>query len=964
MPLRYLIPALLVGLALFAGVVSYQTGSTAVHVQVVNTETEALRRLMNRLQEHIEYLYRRSDVARVEEEMAALSVEPHLTLALLLDQNARVLGSMRRAQAGVPGAPLLDRLLHPQWLRPTLDYMDRPDQLTSGEVRAVQDGSRLLGLYPIVLGSEEGGLRPDRMGLLVVQADLTHRHQAAQRVVEQQALAFAALLLGLAILAWGIVHLLVTRRMNRLLSVTRSLGRGDLEVRTGLSGHDELARLGEALDRMAGEIQQARDRLTRSEQRLRRAQAMGRMGDWQWDPATGEINWSAQVYRIFGQKPGSFKPTFERYCEAVHPDDRAMVLAHIDKARTQGIPYTFDHRIILPDGLERHVHSQGEAQRDSEGEIVSLRGTVQEVTDRKQAEAALFEAKERAQVTLHSIGDAVITTDHEAVITYLNPVAEELTGWSTDEATGQPLNKVFRIFNEFTLQPAPSPVETCLSEGRTVGLTNHTVLISRDGASRAIEDSAAPIRDREGNVLGVVLVFHDVSKTRQMARQLSWQATHDALTGLYNRYEFEMRLKDILAQTRNRPNQHALLYMDLDQFKVVNDTCGHGAGDELLKQLAYMLMGKVRESDTLARLGGDEFGVLLENCPLEKAQEIAHDLRQTVREFRFSWQESTFQVGISIGLVMIENGSLDVSEILSAADMACYAAKDLGRDRIHVYHPEDAELAQRRGEMRAISHITDALGHDRFRLYCQEIRHTGHDPDVRPVGEHMEILVRMANEDGDLIPPGAFIPAAERFDLMPAIDRWVIHTFFREHGDRIREQCTDHAGTVRPACLYAINLSGASVSSDIFLSFVIEQLEKYHIPPEAICFEITETAAIANLTRALHFMNELRGRGCLFSLDDFGTGVSSFGYLKNLPVDYLKIDGSLVKDIVTDPIDHAMVDAINRIGHVMGIRTVAEFVENDEILECLKALGVDYAQGYGIARPKPLDPQGVALREG
>jgi diguanylate cyclase (GGDEF)-like protein len=399
-----------------------------------------------------------------------------------------------------------------------------------------------------------------------------------------------------------------------------------------------------------------------------------------------------------------------------------------------------------------------------------------------------------------------------------------------------------------------------------------------------------------------------------------------------------------------------MLYMDLDQFKVVNDTCGHGAGDELLKQLAYLLMNKVRESDTLARLGGDEFGVLLENCPLEKAQEIAQTLRQTVRDFRFTWKDSTFQVGISIGLVMIEDATLDLAEILSAADMACYAAKDLGRDRIHVYHPEDAELLQRRGEMRAISHITDALGHDRFRLYCQEIRPTGHRHEDELPGEHMEILVRMIDENGEMTPPGAFIPAAERYDLMPAVDRWVIRTFLRDHGEHIRKQCLPEGDRIRPACLYAINLSGASLNSDTFLAFVIDQLETHRIPPAAICFEITETAAIANLTQALHFMHELRKRGCRFSLDDFGTGVSSFGYLKNLPVDYLKIDGSLVKDIVSDPIDRAMVDAINRIGQVMGLRTVAEFVENDEILKCLKELGVDYAQGFGISPPKPLNP--------
>jgi diguanylate cyclase (GGDEF)-like protein/PAS domain S-box-containing protein len=952
--LRYLLPALLVGLALIAGLISYKTGSSAARQDVVQIETENLRRLMSRLQEISEYLMRRDDLRRVAEELAALSVEPHLNLALLLDDDGRILGSMRRADIGRPGAPMLSADLRAEWRAGVIARLGAGTAPTSGSVRPSADGNALLGLYPVTLGTAVNGLQPERVGLMVMQAHLTHAHQAAQRRVEQQALAFVALLVALAILAWGLVHLLVTRRMYRLLGATRRLGEGDLQARTGLSGNDELARLGEALDQMADHIRQARDELASSERRLRRAQSMGQMGDWEWDLTTGILNWSDEVYRIFGREPGRFIPDIDSVADSVHPDDRPRVLQAIEQVRQDGTSLTLDHRVVLPDGSIRHVTCQGEALRDAAGRITGLRGTVQEVTERKQAEAALFEAKERAQVTLHSIGDAVITTDDQAVVNYLNPVAEALTGWSTAEATGQPLGKVFRIFNEFTLQPADSPVEICLQEGRTVDLTNHTVLISRDGSTRAIEDSAAPIRDREGRTLGAVLVFHDVSRTRQMARQLSWQATHDTLTGLYNRYEFEMRLTEALAHVRERPGHHAVLYMDLDQFKVVNDTCGHSAGDELLKQLAYLLMSKVRDSDTLARLGGDEFGVLLENCPLEKAQEIAHALRQTVRAFRFTWKGNTFQVGISIGLVMIEDDSMELSEILSAADMACYAAKDRGRDRIHVYHAEDADLLQRQGDMRAIARITDALGQGRFRLYSQRIMPTGATSASGPSGEHAEILLRMVDDNGELIPPGAFIPAAERYDLMPAIDRWVISTFFERHGARIQEQSEAGGTDATPACLYAINVSGASLNSDTFLAFVIDQMEAHRIPPAAICFEITETAAIANLTRALHFMHELRKRGCRFSLDDFGTGVSSFGYLKNLPVDYLKIDGSLVKDIVADPIDRAMVDAINRIGQVMGIQTVAEFVEDDETLCRLRELGVDYAQGFGIDEPKPL----------
>jgi len=949
MRLRYLMPALLVGLALVGGLISYQTGTDVARAQVQATETENLRRLMNRLQENLEYLFRHNGQQRVHEEMAALSIEPHLTLALVSNSEGQVLGSMHRADQGLYALTLTESGLSEEWRTRVSDALRAPGQMTSGTVTQSADGQYLLGLYPIVLGSEPGELRPTRMGLLVVQADLGHFHQNAQRLVERQSLTFVVLLLMVALLAGFLTHLIVTRRLDRLLEATRRLGSGDLGARTGLSGNDELARVGQDFDLMAERIEAAQKDLAENAKRLRRAQSMGLMGDWEWEPRTGMLSWSREVFRIFGVTPEHFSPSYDNFLASIHPEDRPGLLAVIEACRATGESYAMDHRILRPDGSVRVVHGQGEVIRDAQGRIVRLRGIIQDITERKQVEEALFEAKERALVTLHSIGDAVITTDSDGVVSYLNPVAESLTGWRTEDAAGQPLDKVFRIFNEFTLQPTQNPVQTCLQEGRIVGLANHTVLISRDGATRAIEDSAAPIRDRHGRVLGVVLVFHDVSKTRQMARQLSWQATHDALTGLYNRYEFEQRLAEALAQVRERHGHHAVLYMDLDQFKVVNDTCGHSAGDELLKQLAYLLVNQVRESDTLARLGGDEFGVLLENCPLDKAREIAHDLRQTVRDFRFSWKGKSFQIGISIGLVMIENGGLDLAEVMSAADMACYAAKDLGRDRIHVYHAEDADLQRRQGEMHAINRITDALARGRFTLYSQRIVST--DPQTTQSGDHVEILLRMLDENDELIPPGAFIPAAERYDLMPAIDRWVINHFFTTQAAHIRAQCTpnDSGG-----CLYAINISGASINDESFLGFVTDQLELHRIPPTAICFEITETAAIANLTRALHLMNELRKRGCRFSLDDFGTGVSSFAYLKNLPVDYLKIDGSLVKDIVKDPIDRAMVDAINRIGQVMGIQTVAEFVENDEILLCLKDLGVDYAQGYGIERPKPL----------
>jgi len=566
----------------------------------------------------------------------------------------------------------------------------------------------------------------------------------------------------------------------------------------------------------------------------------------------------------------------------------------------------------------------------------------QNSVERDQAEAALYAEKERALVTLQSIGDAVITTDIEGRVEFLNPAAETLTGWSTGEASGLPLPQVFDIINELTRLPVENPVEKSLRYNIIVGLANHTVLIARNGREYAIEDSAAPIRARDGRILGVVLVFHDVSEKRKLTHQLSHQARHDALTGLINRSEFESQLEELLDSATNQLKQHALLYLDLDQFKVVNDTCGHGAGDELLRQLTAHIQSKVRESDTFARLGGDEFGVLLENCPLDQALRVATVLLDEMRTFRFNWLDKIFTVGVSIGLVAINETSGNSANVLAAADTACYAAKDKGRNRVQVYSPDDSEMAERHGEMHWVARITKAFEEDRFQLYQQPIVPVQESAQYRE--QHFEVLLRMLDDDNSPVPPSFFIPAAERYNMMVEIDRWVVRSAFNWL----------IANAERPV-ICAINLSGQSVNDDRFLGFLIDQIKGTGVTPHKVCFEITETAAISNLAKASNFIKTVKSLGCSFSLDDFGSGMSSFSYLKNLPVDYLKIDGSFVMDMINDPIDCAMVESINNIGHVLGIKTIAEFVENQGILEKLRTIGVDYAQGYGIAKPSPLE---------
>jgi diguanylate cyclase (GGDEF)-like protein/PAS domain S-box-containing protein len=567
-----------------------------------------------------------------------------------------------------------------------------------------------------------------------------------------------------------------------------------------------------------------------------------------------------------------------------------------------------------------------------------------DISARKRAEQLLQEQKEIAQVTLHSIGDAVVRTDAQGRVEYLNPVAERMTGWPDAEARGQPLTTVFRIVNEKSLEGMPNPVELCLAQDAVIGLANHTLLLARDGAEYAIEDCAAPIRGIDGRILGVVMVFRDVSERRRTADEMAWQASHDALTQLFNRHEFEKRLTLLLNDRRDGGRHHALVYLDLDQFKVVNDTCGHSAGDELLRQLTRVMVEGVCDTDTLARLGGDEFGLLLIDCPFERAQVIASALVERIRAFRFVWHGRTFNIGASAGVVALTHGDQNLAAVLAAADSACYAAKERGGNRVRAWHPDDLDLLRRRDEMDWVSRITQALEEDRFVLHHQNIVALARR-DAGP--RRSEILLRMVDEQGGLIAPLAFIPAAERYGLMPAIDRWVIDKVFATLNTELR------AGRAASNDVYAINVSGATLSQDDLVGFVRECFVRHGIPPSCICFEITETAAIRNLEAARAFTAELRALGCAIALDDFGSGLSSFAYLRNLQVDYIKIDGAFVKNLATDAVDHAMVESINRVGKIMGLRTVAEYCEDADTRRKLHAMGVDFIQGFGEHHPEP-----------
>jgi diguanylate cyclase (GGDEF)-like protein/PAS domain S-box-containing protein len=604
-----------------------------------------------------------------------------------------------------------------------------------------------------------------------------------------------------------------------------------------------------------------------------------------------------------------------------------------------------DLTVARQEMARRQALAEAEARREARSGLQRYSEHLERRVEERTEELArsnerLILEKELFRTTLASIGDGVITIDSDRNITYLNPAAERYTGWPSAEAHGVPLDKVFRVTDHSIQGTDADGAETLLTE-RSDGRQLNLVLMDRRGQRRYISYSKAPNLDRYGIAVGTVITFRDITEERKLAEQLSHQATHDALTGLTNRREFERRLSRIV-QSANPLDPHALIYVDLDQFKIVNDTCGHVAGDELLRQIAGLMGTRIRTRDTFARLGGDEFGILLEHCPRDEAIRVAQTLRELSQNFRFGWQDKSFTVTLSIGLVSITDVWGSASRVLRAADSACYAAKDSGRNRVCVFEPDDHVATRRLGEMQWMSRIQQTLAEGRLRLYMQPILPTNSKEQDIELGE---VLLRLLDEQGRVVLPGAFLPAAERYGYMSKIDRWVV-------GETLTALKT--LGTDQRRALLSINLSGQSLSDENFLDFVVEQIKANQVKTPSIGFEITETAAISDFTRVRAFITTVKELGCRLSLDDFGSGLSSFGYLKNLPVDYLKIDGHFVREILIDRVDRAMVEAIHRLGHVMGLKSIAEWVESAETLEKLTGMSVDYVQGFHLAVPRPM----------
>ncbi|MCC5809155.1 MAG: EAL domain-containing protein [Ectothiorhodospiraceae bacterium] len=671
------------------------------------------------------------------------------------------------------------------------------------------------------------------------------------------------------------------------------------------------------------------------------------LGVAEWDQDFRLVRWSPQCERIFGWRaeevlgrcPDEWRFLVEEDAPAVAEVMGRMLRGEINRCTHRNRNYTREGRMVECEWYNSVI-------RDERGQLVSMFTQVHDISAQVAMRAALHKEKELAQITLESIGEAVVRTDIAGRIEYMNGVAKSLV---PDAFPGQESSRfveLFRLYEEQTGQPLADPVQLCLDSGEAVSPPGHYVLIREDGAVYSVTLAAEPVRNRQGVVMGAVVTLTDVTEQRRMYQRMAYLASHDPLTGLYNRREFETRLGELLERpSAEGEAHHALLYMDLDQFKVVNDSCGHPAGDELLQRLTVVLSGQLEPRHTLARLGGDEFGVLLRGVELEEATSVANALIDAVRGFRFSWEGNVYVPGMSIGLVPVRSGSQQVvSELLSAADSACYAAKEQGRNRVQRVGADEADggiMMRRREQVAWVGRINRAVEEDRLVLFRQGI-HSLCDINRPPL--HHEVLLRMRGENGELVPPGVFIPAAETYNLMPRLDRLVLANVFAALADG--GEVGDCEG------FYSINISGTTLSDNEFPDFVRRAFHHYGVRPSRVCFEITETATITNLGQAVEFFSEIRELGSRVALDDFGSGLSSFGYLRRIPIDYLKIDGQFVQTLLSDEVNQAVVESIHRVATAMGIRTIAEFVEDHALAARLREMGIDYGQGYGLHKPE------------
>ncbi|WP_457421726.1 EAL domain-containing protein [Roseateles sp. P5_E7] len=727
-----------------------------------------------------------------------------------------------------------------------------------------------------------------------------------------------------------------------------------LRVVGGRDGEDGLGRVGVVMQDVT-EPAAVRAELERTLERLDLATHGGGIGVWELDlqhSRQGELTWDDAMWRLHGEATHSQRITPAAWQRRVHPQDRRAALQSLRDARDGNPQFDGEWRVVWPDGSLHVLRGSGRVLRDGSGQALRLSGVCWDVSEERRLQQQLEEQHELLEVTLQSIADAVLTTDAHGRVTWLNPVAQRLTGWTADEARGQPASRVFQPRREDGQEPLPDPVQQCLSSGQPAKLPPGAVLLARDGEQRAVDDSVAPIRGKAGHVFGTVLVFRDVTQQRRQFDEIRWRASHDSLTGLVNRAEFGQRLARTFERAKRDGSQHALLALDLDRFKLVNDHCGHAAGDEVLREVAHRLEAGVRGRDTVARLGGDEFAAILENCSPEEALHVAQKLCDALDQYRYAQDGQNFRIGASIGVAPLDGRWPDAEAALREADACCMIAKEQGRNRVHVWAPDDATLRSHQSEHRWATRLQQALDEDRFELDLQRVMPAqGLEDDGRLRGE---LLLRLRERDGSRVPPTAFMPAAERFHIAPRIDRWVLRqavTLLQS------EELPDIASL-------SVNLSGLTLQDAAFHEEARALLSALGpTRARALCLEITETAVITRMTDAVRFITQMRALGARIALDDFGAGASSYGYLKALPVDVLKIDGQFIRSLMTDPLDQVAVRSFVDVARTLGLTTVAECVETPDVLLEVVRLGVGEVQGFLLHRPEPLAGLLAAARE-
>ena len=668
-------------------------------------------------------------------------------------------------------------------------------------------------------------------------------------------------------------------------------------------------------------------------------------GIWEWSKLDENGDWwSKPMYSLLGLDPDNSKPSLEMMKRLMHPKEKKIFDRLVEKDIRSKQYFSMECRLTVKEHGFKWFRLRVVGAFDSSGDLNKLIGSLVNIHSEKTNRLQLQQEKDKAIATLNSIVDAVITTDADGVIEYQNSAAERLTGISRDQAKGMYIGKAISFYQEHSLNDIDNPVTICLETGERMNQKIYADMLDKDGTRYTVQVMATPLVRSDRKIFGAVLVLNDVTNIRILSRRLKYQASHDILTKLINRSEFEKRVGNAITNAQNNSGNSAVLYIDLDRFKLINDICGHAAGDELLKQVAKLLRAIVDKKSSVARMGGDEFAVLIENTHITDVEAVAKKILKELASYRFSWDEKTFTIECSIGVAEIHPTCDGLTYILNAVDSACYLAKESGRNCIRMYCDGDDTIVERKGQERWIQHFDKAIEKDDLVLYAQPIVSLSKTEKKKT---SLEILVRMLDDDGSIIPPNAFLPAVERYDRAYKLDRWIIESVFKFISQHERE--------VSKLTKISINLSGQSVAEDELLSFIQEKTSQYKINPKKICFEITETAAIANLTTAIDLIEQLKQDGYLFALDDFGSGLSSFAYLKTLPVDYLKIDGIFVKDIQTDKVNYAMVKAIHEMSCVLDKETIAEYVENEAVVELLSEIGVDYGQGFHLGKPAPIE---------